>query len=150
MSFCHTRTHTHSVSHALMLMHPHTRAPTCQALEELGRRKLLLVGSVGVTCSMTLLASAYLTKPPVAEMVIGNGLCACTCLGSVRVPLVFCAYHLVHFVFANYVLCLCNQAATGCFSFAACWAMSFGPIGFVIASEMFPTSVRGKASGTVE
>jgi len=133
-------------------------------LEELGRRKLLLIGSVGVTCSMIILASAYLTQPPAATLVIDTTLlfvCARTktidfLVKTSRVMCVYecmcvCMYVVCCVCVRVCVCCVCCvcvcvylQAASGCFGFAACWAMSFGPIGFVLASEMFPTCVRGK------
>ena len=87
-------------------------------LEELGRRKLLLIGSVGVTCSMIILASAYLTQPPAATLVIDTTLlfvCARTKTIDflVKTSRVMCVYECMC-VCMYVVCCVCVRVCVLC------------------------------------
>jgi SP family sugar:H+ symporter-like MFS transporter len=99
--------------------------PALFLFDRLGRRKLLLFGGIGMVIGHLVAATVFVTGCNVAKKVI-NGT-------SVNEEIINCKTSAGVLMLVFTVI------------FVACFAVSWGPIGWIYAAEIFPLNVRAKA-----
>lgn len=100
-------------------------------IDRVGRRPLLLVGSVGMAACLAVIAVVFGTAPRCTEPMLGHVINGCDVSADVGQPLLSHGSGVVAVVALNLFLAF----------FAATW----GPVVWVLIAEMFPNGVRAAA-----
>jgi sugar porter (SP) family MFS transporter len=101
-------------------------------IDRVGRKPLLLVGSIGMFLSLGLLTLLFQTAPKCTQVIIdGGGQSGCTVAADMNNPLLGASEGWV--------------AVAGMNVFVAFFAATWGPITWVLLAEMFPSNMRAAA-----